>query len=66
VSEWHSNVMLVDTETGNQIGECWIVEADAPDKETAERLIRAKAWEEVDTRLNDVRIDLVDGPMRYE
>jgi hypothetical protein len=59
---WTSNVLLRDLETGNQIGECWLEEARAPDEAEAARRIRNKAWDSVDTRLNDVSIELVDGP----
>ncbi|HWK31085.1 MAG TPA: hypothetical protein VNR20_03275 [Terriglobales bacterium] len=65
MTRWWSNVMLIDTDTGNQMGECWIVEVDAPDEKAAKQAIRNKAWEDVDTRLNDVRIDILDGPTRY-
>lgn len=65
---WSSNVMLVDLESGNQLGECWIVEVPetaAQSEAEAIRAIRQKAWEEVDSRLNDVSVELVDGPIRY-
>jgi len=58
--EWACNVELLDTNTGNQIGECWIVEVEARSFEEARDAIRAKAWQDVDTRLNDVRIALMD------
>ena len=63
---WWSNVMLIDTETGNQIGECWIVEAQAETKAEAAKAIRLEAWKAVDTRLNDVRIDVLDGPTAFD
>jgi hypothetical protein len=63
---WVSNVLLRDLETSNQIGECWLEEVQAPDEAEAERRIRNKAWDNVDTRLNDVSIELVDGPTLLE
>lgn len=63
---WVSNVLLRDIETGNQIGECWLEEVRAPNKAEAGRRIINKAWDNVDTRLNDVSIELVDGPMPLE
>mgnify|MGYP001588868745 FL=1 len=65
---WWANVMLRDLETGNQLWECWIEKVDNPEATTkaeAARQLVNKAWDNVDSRLNDVTIELVDGPTRY-
>ena len=57
---WGSNVILRDSDTAQQIGECGYYEVRATSKLEAAREIRRKAWEDVDTRLNDVWLELLD------
>lgn len=62
---WHATVHLVDLDTGIQIGQPWDEGiASAASLAEARRQLRNKAWDAVDSRLNDVSVEFVDGPHR--
>lgn len=60
MTTWTANVGVFDIDTNNQIGEYQSVEVDANDAAEARKKIRAAAWEDIDSRVNDVRVELLD------
>jgi hypothetical protein len=57
---WRATVRAFDTDSGRQIGDTWTETASAATRHEAQEKIRNQAWEEIDVRLNDVRVDIVD------
>lgn len=57
-------VQLYDLDKGKYFGDSWEVEVTAKNRLEAAREIRRKAWDDVDTRMNDVGIELVSVPKR--